>query len=89
MPKMIVRLTPEVCEKLGALAHDTKCSKSYIASEAIETYVNLNAWQIAQIKIALAEDEAGCPGVPHEEVAEGLGSWGMGNKLPCSETKQS
>src|SRR5438128_4729789 len=38
---MTVRLTPEVSEKLEALARDTKRSKSYLASEAIESYVDL------------------------------------------------
>jgi RHH-type rel operon transcriptional repressor/antitoxin RelB len=51
---MTVRLAPEVKEKLDALARTTKRSKSYLASEAIETYVNLNAWQVAHIQAALA-----------------------------------
>ena len=41
---MTVRLTPEVSEKLEALARDTKRSKSYLASEAIASYVDRNAW---------------------------------------------
>ena len=86
---MTVRLTPEVREKLDALARDTKRSKSYIASEAIETYVNRNAWQIAHIKAALAEDEAGGAGVPHAEVVRWLASWGTGHELPRPEPKKS
>ncbi len=86
---MTVRLTPEVREKLDALARDTKRSKSYIASEAIETYVTLNAWQIAHIKAALAEDEVGGPGVAHEDVAEWLQSWGGDHELPRPEPKKS
>ena len=54
---MTVRLKPEVREKLDALARDTKRSTSHLASEAIESYVNLNAWQVAHIKAALSEDE--------------------------------
>jgi predicted transcriptional regulator len=46
---MTVRLKPEVRERLDALAHDTKRSTSNLASEAIETYVNLNGWQVAHI----------------------------------------
>lgn len=71
---MTVRLTPEVREKLDALARDTKRSKAYLASEAIETYVDLNAWQIAHIKAALAEDEAGGAGMPHGEVMRWVAS---------------
>lgn len=86
---MTVRLSPEVKDKLDALARDTKRSKSYLASEAIETYVNLNAWQVAHIKAALAEDDEGGPGVPHEQVAEWMDSWGTDHELPRPEPRKS
>jgi RHH-type transcriptional regulator, rel operon repressor / antitoxin RelB len=86
---MTVRLTPEVSDKLEALARDTKRSKSNLASEAIESYINLNAWQVAHIKAALAEDEEGTPGVPHEEVVRWMESWGTDDELPRPETKKS
>src|ERR1700731_2966884 len=86
---MTVRLTPEVSEALDALARDTKRSKSYLASEAIESYVNLNAWQVAHIKAALMEDETGEPGVPHEEVVRWMDSWGTDHELPRPEPKKS
>jgi predicted transcriptional regulator len=86
---MTVRLTPEVSEKLEALARDTKRSKSYLASAAIESYVDLNAWQVAHIKAALAEDEAGGPGVPHEEAMRWMESLGTDHELPQPEPKKS
>jgi RHH-type rel operon transcriptional repressor/antitoxin RelB len=86
---MTVRLSPEVREKLEALARDTKRSKSYLASEAIESYVDTNAWQVAHIKAALAEDDEGGPGVPHEEVKGWTRSWGTGHELPKPEPKKS
>jgi len=86
---MTVRLTPELSEKLEALARDTKRSKSYLASEAIENYVDLNAWQVAHIKTALAEDEAGGPGVPHEEAMRWMESLGTDHELPQPEPKKS
>ncbi|HLY47483.1 MAG TPA: CopG family ribbon-helix-helix protein [Stellaceae bacterium] len=86
---MTVRLTPELSEKLEALARDTKRSKSYLASEAIESYVTRNAWQVAHIRAALAEDEEGAPGVPHEEVMRWMKSWGTDRKLPRPEPKKS
>lgn len=86
---MTVRLTPELSEKLEALARDTKRSKSYLASEAIESYVDHNAWQVAHIKAALAEDEKGGTGVPHEEVKDWLRSWGTGHERPKPEPKKS
>lgn len=50
--------------------------------EATESHVNLNDWQMAHIKAALAEDEEGTPGVPHEEVMEWVASWGTDHELP-------
>lgn len=86
---MTVRLTPEIIEKLDALARDTKRSKSYLASEAIETFVDLNTWQVAHIRAALAEDEAGSPGVQHEEVVRWMESWGTDHELPRPKPKRS
>jgi predicted transcriptional regulator len=86
---MTVRLTPEVRDKLDALARDTKRSKSYLASQAIESFVNLNAWQVAHIKAALVEDEQGAPGVPHQEVMRWMESWGTDHELPRPEPKKS
>ena len=86
---MTIRLTPETREKLDVLARDTKRSRSYLASEAIERYVNLNAWQVAHITQALAEDEAGGHAVPHEKVAAWLESWGTERELPKPEAKKS
>jgi RHH-type transcriptional regulator, rel operon repressor / antitoxin RelB len=85
---MTVRLKPEVSEKLEALARDTKRSKAYLASEAITSYVDLNAWQVAHIKAALEEARSGAPGVPHEEVVNWVNSWGTDNQLPRPEPKK-
>ena len=79
---MTVRLTPEVHERLAALARDSKRTKSHLASEAIASFVDRNAWQVAHINAALAEDEAGAPGVAHDEVVRWMGSWGTDHELP-------
>jgi len=84
---MTVRLKPEVSDKLKALARDMKRSKAYLASAAIESYVELNAWQVAHIKEALEEDESGAPGVPHEEVVAWMESWGTERELPRPKGK--
>ena len=86
---MTIRLTPEVREKLEALAHDTKRSKSYLASEAIASYVDRNAWQIEEIKKGLDEARSGTPGVPHGEVEEWVRSWGTDHELPRPTARKS
>ncbi len=79
---MTVRLTPELSEKLDALARDAKRSKSYLAGEAIAAYVEMNAWQVARIKEALDEARSGAPGVSHEDVVRWMESWGTDHELP-------
>ena len=83
MPKtmtMTVRLTPEISDKLEALARDTKRSKSYLAGEAIASFVEMNAWQVGRIKKALADARSGAPGVPHQEVVRWVESWDTPNE---------
>ena len=86
---MTVRLTPTLSKKLEALARDTKRSKSYLASEAIDSYVERNAWQVARIRESLEEVRSGAPGVPHEEVVKWMKSWGTKHELPRPKPKKS
>ena len=86
---MTVRLKPEVSEKLESLARDMKRSKAYLASEAIEAYVDLNSWQVAHIKRALEEDESSDPGVPHEEVVLWMESWGTEHEVSLPKPERS
>ena len=44
---------------LDKLAQATKRSKSFLAAEAIERYLEAEAWQIKEIKQALKEADAG------------------------------
>tara|TARA_B100000315_G_scaffold75949_1_gene69482 strand:+ start:3006 stop:3257 length:252 start_codon:yes stop_codon:yes gene_type:complete len=54
-----VRLDPELKAKLEKLAESTNRTKSFLAAEAIRTYVDVNAWQVAEIESAIAEADAG------------------------------
>ncbi|WNJ90759.1 CopG family ribbon-helix-helix protein [Bosea sp. 685] len=54
-----IRLDEEMLAKLDALAADTDRSRSWIAAKAIESYVELNAWQIAKIKEGIAQADRG------------------------------
>jgi len=86
---MTIRLTPEISDRLKALARDTRRSKSYLASEAIEAYVDLNAWRVERIKEALEEAKSGAPGVPHEEVVKWVESWNTDRELPRPTARKS
>lgn len=61
-----IRLDDEMLAKLDALAADTDRSRSWIAAKAIESYVELNAWQIARIKEGVAEADRGEFATPDE-----------------------
>ena len=54
-----IRLDDETLAKLDALAADTDRSRNWLAAKAIENYIELNAWQIEQIKAGLAEADRG------------------------------
>jgi predicted transcriptional regulator len=73
--------------RLSALAKDMRRSESFLAAEAIESYVDVNAWQVGLIKRRLAEIEAGAPTVPHEEVERWLDSLGTDHELPIPRAK--
>lgn len=56
---MTIRVTPDLKEKLGRLAHNTRRTKSYLAAEAVEAYVNRELQIIEGIERGLADREAG------------------------------
>lgn len=56
---MTIRLDDEVKERLDRLAEATERSKSYLAAEAVRAYVEINEWQIAEVRAALKEADAG------------------------------
>jgi predicted transcriptional regulator len=56
---MTVRLDNAVKQRLDALAEATRCSKSFLAAEAIRAYLENNEWQIGEIQAAIVEADAG------------------------------
>ncbi len=56
---MTIRLEDDVKDRLDRLAESTQRSKSFLAAEAIREFVDHNEWQIAEIRTALTEADAG------------------------------
>lgn len=56
---MSMRLPTSLSEQLGQLAEATGRTKSYLAIQAIQDFVEREAWQIAEIKQALIEADTG------------------------------
>ena len=69
-----VRIDPVIKKRLEKLAKSTGRSRSFLAAEAINEYLDLNEWQVAGIQKAVASLDRG-EGVSHEQVKEWVSSW--------------
>lgn len=56
---LTLRLANDTKDKLDKLATATHRSKSFLAAEAINRYLEIEAWQIAEIEQALVEADKG------------------------------
>jgi predicted transcriptional regulator len=54
-----IRLDSELKDRLESLAVATQRSKSFLASEAIRDFVELNEWQVSEIQAAIKEADDG------------------------------
>jgi len=75
MQKMVsFRLDSEHVRALDKLAEAQDRNRSYLLSEAVKNYLEVQQWQIEQIKAGLAEAEAGKL-IPHEKVMARVARW--------------
>jgi predicted transcriptional regulator len=70
-----VRVEDDARRRLEKLAKNTGRSRSFLAAEAINEYLDVNEWQVAGIKQAIASLDEG-RGVAHEDVKSWVSSWG-------------
>ena len=56
---LTIRVDRQTKTRLEKLAKTMTRSKSFVAAEAIRAYLELNKWQVAGIKTALKEADAG------------------------------
>lgn len=54
-----VRVPTSIAQRLETLAKSVERSKSYIAAEAIEEYLDIHEWQVQAIQAGLKEIEQG------------------------------
>jgi RHH-type transcriptional regulator, rel operon repressor / antitoxin RelB len=69
-----VRVEPDVKKRLEKLAKSTGRTRSFLATEALNEYLDANEWQVAGVKQAIASLDRG-EGVSHMEVKEWINSW--------------
>ena len=82
MPTMTLRLDDETHRRLDRLAKSTERSRAFLASRALNQYLDMNEWQVEQIREALeASDRAPASAfVDHGSVSSWLESWGSENE---------
>lgn len=72
-----VRIPPEMRDQLDKLSDATGRTKSFLAAEAIESYLATQAWQVTTIKKAVKKaDSKEAKFVDHNEVTDWVNSWG-------------
>jgi RHH-type transcriptional regulator, rel operon repressor / antitoxin RelB len=76
-----VRVDQKVKKRLEKLAESTGRSRSYLAAEAINEYLDVNEWQVAGIKRAIASLDRG-EGIAHQHVKDWVSSWGSESERP-------
>ena len=73
------RVSPYLAQRLAALASTTRRSKSFLAAQAIEEFVNVQEWQVAAIQEGLAAVDRG-EVVSHSQALAILDTWGVREK---------
>ncbi len=78
MPRTVplsVRISEDKARRIEALAKATDRPKSWLLEQALDAYLDSQAWQVARIEEGLADIQRGAA-LGHEEVAEWLAGWG-------------
>ena len=73
---MTIRLEPELKSRLDKLSTATHRSKSFLAAQAVREFIEINEWQIEEIKDAVKEADAG-DFASNQEVQTVFNKWGV------------
>jgi RHH-type transcriptional regulator, rel operon repressor / antitoxin RelB len=76
-----VRVDAIAKRRLERLAKSTGRSRSFLAAEAINEYLDVNEWQVAGIKQAITSLDRS-EGIAHERVKQWVLSWGTRKERP-------
>ena len=73
---MTIRLEPELKSRLDKLSIATHRSKSFLAAEAVREFIEINEWQIEEIKDGVKEADAN-DFASNQEVQAVFNKWGV------------
>jgi RHH-type rel operon transcriptional repressor/antitoxin RelB len=76
-----VRVEPGVKKRLEKLAKSTGRTRSFLAAEALNDYLDANEWQVAGVKRAIVSLDRG-EGVSHQDVKDWVTSWDRKHERP-------
>ena len=77
-----VRVGTDVKRRLEKLAKSTGRSRSFLAAEALNEYLDVNEWQVAGVRQAMASLDHG-ESIPHEQVKAWVNSWSGKRERPA------
>jgi RHH-type transcriptional regulator, rel operon repressor / antitoxin RelB len=77
-----VRVETQVKKRLEKLAKSTGRTRSFLAAEALNEYLDVNEWQVAGVKRAIASLDRG-EGISQKEVRDWVNSWGRKRERPA------
>jgi predicted transcriptional regulator len=77
-----VRVESDVKKRLEKLAKSTGRTRSFLAAEALNEYLDVNEWQVAGVKRAITSLDRG-EGVSHKEVRGWVNSWDRKHEQPA------
>lgn len=78
------RVSLEKAKRLEELAAATDRPRSWLLEQALDQYLDLQAWQVEQVELAIAEMDAG-QGIPHDEIKEWLLGWARDGETGASK----
>lgn len=79
-----IRIGADKVRLLDDLAEVTDRTRAWHVEQALEAYLDLQAWQLRHVKRALEQLEAG-QGIPQAEIEADLDAWGReGETTPRS-----
>ena len=76
-----LRVETEVKKRLEKLAKSTGRSRSFLAAEALREYLDVNEWQVAGVRKAVASLDRG-ESVSQQQVKAWVTSWGGKRERP-------
>ena len=76
-----IRISAGKVQDLDELAAATDRTRAWHVEQALETYLDLQSWQVRHIAKGLAQLEAG-QGIPQEEIEAELDTWSDGESGP-------